>query len=440
MAKAMNTDRSARTRPRHQTIADPLILEAIHNDGMENQIRKQWTFLYHLTPGAWVRFRDVPLGQGYRRFRVVYGNDSTESRWVEVHLDRADGPLVGRVSLPQTDNPRDGRIQIYSEHVGKIDAAATGTHDVFLVFRSNDGKPVGEFEYFRFEQYRGQIALQKNEVKLELRIDGPNGDKIGQFYPRFTGGVEHFRDAVAVLEPVRGTHALTVVVRSRLHEPIGHVDWISLEKAKQPIDMTGVGTRPRLEKGRMCLPKATNRPCSFPADKYAGRVRGSRSPHFPVSHLATPPVLDGRVDPATTDGRPMKLDESWDGSKSKAPASTAWIGYDNTALYITVNTPIGSPSDLQTMNHPWGASDMVEIALRSGYTSQSGETLKLDGWPDGHLPSAFRQAYQSARSTAWPRPSVTERLSARTHGLVNGACRSPPVDSHPNKLPCCCLT
>jgi len=170
-AKAMNTDRSNRAKPRHNKVTDPLVLEVSNNDGLVEGIRRQWTFMYNVTPGAWIRFNQVPLGEGYQRFRVVYGNDKPIPRRVEIRLDQADGPLVGTVELPQTDQPRSGRIQIYAEATGAIDPTATGTHDVFLVFQSDDATAVGEFEYFRFEQYRGRIPLAKNEVKLELRLD-----------------------------------------------------------------------------------------------------------------------------------------------------------------------------------------------------------------------------------------------------------------------------
>lgn len=267
--KEMNTDRSARAHPRHQKATDPIVLEAISHDGAHEQVKKQWTFVYNVQDGAWLRFNQVPLGEGYRRFRVIYGNDSAAPRRVEVHLDRVDGPLAGLVPLPQTDKPRGGRIQIYRDSVGEISSAATGTRDVFLVFRSDDQKPVGEFEYFRFEQYRGAIPLQKNEVKLEIRIGSKDGEKIGEFYPRFTGGASNFRDIIAALEPARGTQPLFIVVRSALAGPIGTIDWMSLEKAKQPTDVTEIGAPPRRSReGGMVLPQATHRPCARPADKY----------------------------------------------------------------------------------------------------------------------------------------------------------------------------
>ena len=136
VAKEMNTDKSPRAQPRHRKATDPLVLEATVNDGLDESIRKQWTFIYNVGNKAWVRFRQVPLGDGYRRFRVVYGNAVDAPRHVEVRLDSVNGPLVGSVSLPRTDRPRTGRIQVYGEAVAELTPEATGARDVFVVFHS----------------------------------------------------------------------------------------------------------------------------------------------------------------------------------------------------------------------------------------------------------------------------------------------------------------
>ena len=266
-AKEMNTDKSARARPRHQHATDPLVLEAVQNDGAEKDIRVQWSFIHNVKSNSWLRFKQVPLGDGYRRFRVIYGSDCAAAHQLEVHLDNPDGPLVGRMELPKTDTVRKERIQIYGEATGAISTQAVGTRDVDLVFRSDDGKPVGEFEYFRFEQYRGQIPLQPNEVKCELRLGSREGTKLGEFYPRFTGG--SFREFVATLEPAHGTQPLFLVVRSALRTPLGQVAGLSLEKAVPSARLKGVGlaSRSDWERGSF-LPQPTHRPCARPADNY----------------------------------------------------------------------------------------------------------------------------------------------------------------------------
>jgi len=354
--KGLNTDRTLRAPPRHHRATDPLVMEAIRNDGMDERIRQQWTFLYNIMDGAWLRFEKVPLGQGYRHFYVVYGNDRHGPHLLEIHLDRPDGPLAGRIVLPQTDTPRGGRIQIYAQTVGDVTVDALGTRDVYLVFHAPDGAPVGEFEYFRFEQYRGQIGLAKNEVKLELHIDGPDGEKIGEFYPHFTGAPATFRAAVTPLQPVTGTHALAVVVRSAVPGPIGAIDWLSLEKAKRPIDPTGIEQTPRTVRGKPVFPTPTNVPGALPADRYAKRVTAHPQPFFAATRCAQPSAIDGRVDPWMTERRALLLQESWDGRASTEPPGRAWIGYDPQALYIAVRTPIAGPRDLTYQPHRWGVS------------------------------------------------------------------------------------
>lgn len=397
--KELNADRSARARPRHRKATDPLVLEAIHNDGAQEKIRTQWTFIHTVRDGAWIRFNQVPLGEGYRRFRVIYGNDQAAARRLEIRLDRVDGPLVGQVALPPTDRSRGGRIQIYQAATGTVTAAATGTHDVFLVFGADDGLPVGEFEYFRFEQYRGQTALQKDEARLELRLASPTGDKLGEFFPRSTGGADSFREMVASLEPVPGAEPGTMrpvfaVLRSALTGPLGTVRAFRLEKARQPIDWTGVGIPPREEGGRMVLPTPTHRPCARPADKYprgGAALTGNRPRAVAVAQpLPAAPVIDGGLDewPVSAPARALVLAESYDATPTAAPPSQAWVGYDAEALYIAMRHPVGRATALVPSAHTWGRDDGVEIAFQDAFARTPAPILTLYGFPDGHFSSA----------------------------------------------------
>ena len=243
------------------------MLEATVNDGTRADVRKKWTFVYDFTNGAWVRFNQVPWGAGYQRFRVNYGLTNDAAWRLEIHLNDVTGPLIGTVPLPKTDRARVDTTQIYSQAVGKISSDATGTHDVFLVFCADDPKAVAEFEYLRFEQYRGEIALRTNEVKLEVRVGSKEGEKIGEIYPRQTGGLSEYRDFVATLEPSHGKQPLFFVVHSALTNSIGRIDWIRLDKAADPIDLTGIGLPPREDpQGRLIFPEAANVPRSLKSE------------------------------------------------------------------------------------------------------------------------------------------------------------------------------
>jgi hypothetical protein len=283
----MNSDRSAQEAPRHQKATDPLVLNCSvlaakpGYDAASPGITNAWTFARNVQNGSWLRFNQVPLGDGYRRFRAVYGANTASPRSVEVRLDRVDGPLVAQAALPQTEERpvgtvgSDAFLHVYGEAVCDVAPDAKGTHDVFLVFRDAANTPVGEFEYFRFEQYRGKIPLQKNEVKLEVRVGSKDGEKLGEFYPRFTGGADVFRQTVTTLEPARlaGPQTLYFVVRSATGKPLGAIDWLSLEKAQQPMDMTGLGVEPLKLDGRYVFPEPTNRPLPPDLRRLPSRLR-----------------------------------------------------------------------------------------------------------------------------------------------------------------------
>ena len=166
-AKAMNSDRSARAAPRHRKATDPLVLEMDANDGTAEHVRKQWTFLYELGDKAWVRFNQVPLGDGYGRFRAVYGNNAAAPWRLEVRLDGVDGPLVGQAALGQTDRLRGRFVQIFSEAVAELSRPPPARTTCCWCSAQEGAKPAVNLEYLRFEQARGTIPLTKNEVQLE---------------------------------------------------------------------------------------------------------------------------------------------------------------------------------------------------------------------------------------------------------------------------------
>lgn len=415
---ALNSDKSARQAPRHQKVTDPLIMEATTNDGVQEKIKSQWTFIYGATDGSWICFNKMPLGEGYKRFRVIYGNDQPAARKLEVHLDAVDGPLVGEVALPQTDRERGGHIQIYAAATGTITPAATGTHDVFLVFRSPDGKPVGEFEYFRFEQYRGQIPLQKEEVKLELRLGSKDGEKIGEFYPRATGGNDNYRDLVATLEPASGKQPLFLVVRSAHAGPIANLDGLSLQKAKLPIDWTGVVDVPPLTvNGKPLYPQATNRPCARPGDEIAKSRTATgplaTRPVLVAQPCAKTPTIDGKLNewPTTDAKRTVLLAQDYDGSPTAAPHSQAWVCYDAQALYIAMRHPVNNAKSLLPSSHQWGSVDGVEVALQGVASSGSAPVLTLYGYPDGKFTAEDYGGATAAQIAALEK-GVTYKASA----------------------------
>jgi hypothetical protein len=303
---------------------------------------------------------------------------------------------------------------MFAEAVGEISEAAKGTHDVYIMCTSDDGKPVAEFEYFRFERARTPVSLPKNDVRLELRIGGRDGDKIGEFIPRFTGGADAFQDFVAQLEPAQGVQPLFVVVRSALPGPVGTVDSVSLQKA-QPVDWSRIGVPPRrtwLGAGGMVLPEASNRPCASPADKF--RQPTFDRPFFRATRLTATPVIDGKL--KEWSGRSIDLNQSLEGAVLEANVAQAWIGCDSEAFCVAMRMPTSAPKTLRTSGHLWGETDGVEVAFQDADATPVGPVLSLHGWSDGHfcasdqagVPAALKQrlsdkvTYRSAVGTnAW---------------------------------------
>jgi hypothetical protein len=381
--KAMNTDRRSQGTqpPRHQKTTDPIVLDTRALDGSSGA-SKNWT-VQRLAPGGWLRFDRVPMGDGYRRFRAVYGTTGASPRSLEIRLDQTNGLLVGTVQLPVTDRPRRGSIQMFEEAVVALSDAAKGTHNVYLIGRSDDGKPVAEFEYFRFEQARTPVPLAPNDFRVELRVGGRDGEKLGEFIPRFTGGPATFDDFVAKLEPAQGVQPLFLVVCSTLPEAVGAIDSLQLQRA-MPVDWSDIALPPRrawLGTGRMILPEASNRPCASPADHFREPVKDR--PFFRATRLTSAPVIDGDLREWT--GRVLELKQTLEGAVLETNAVQTWVGSDAEALYVAFRVPARSPAALRTKGYLWGQTDGVEIALRDMSAAEPGPILSLHGWADGHF-------------------------------------------------------
>jgi hypothetical protein len=388
-ATPMNTDRSGRGQPRHQKSTDPLVLEAAAANRLEG-VTNSW-HVYRVANGGWLRYDKVPLAAGYRRLRAVYGTTGTAPRSIQVRLDAPDGPLVGTVPLTVTDIPRGGSIQLFREATGEIAESATGTRDVYLRFVSEDGSPVAEVEYFRFEQYRGAIPLAKNDVRLELRAGSRDGHLLGELFPRATGGKDRFNEFVARLEPSSGIQPLFLVVRSALDGPLGTIESVRLERAASPIDETGVGVPPREGPHGPVFPAATNRPCDRPADRYAAEPKDRP---FTVATRFRPAAAGGpavAVDGTLSEwkARGITLSRSLEGAAMPDHTGTCWFGQDDEALYVAVRAPAcaasGTAPARPSGEHRWPDDDAVEIVVQDRFATPAGPIITFRGWTDGHF-------------------------------------------------------
>ncbi|MBI2300009.1 MAG: carbohydrate-binding protein, partial [Armatimonadetes bacterium] len=423
--KELNGDKAGRAHPRHRQATDPLVMEAVSRDGASFGVGEQWTFIRGVKDGAWIRLDKVPLGEGYERFRLVYGKITDSRAWVEVHLDAVDGPLAATVPLVRTDRPRGGSVQIYRQATAAVAAEAKGLHDVFLVFHTEDQQPVGEFEYARFERYRGAIALAKDEVRIEVRAGARDGELLGVLHPRFTGGAEAYREMVAPLEPGKGRGPLWFVVRSALGErPLGRIAWLRLERAADQQAVPGLGASPlRTAGGKPVFPAPTNRPLYKPAERFGGGAASAPpAPMAVAPRLTVAPKVDGTT--AEWFAAPLKLTESWDGNLSPMAAGSAWTGYDAQALYVAVLTPGAT----RRGQHRWGTDDGVAVVVQDSLGAKAGPVAWVRVFPDGTTAASTTTLARAAtcRASAGPKgwsaelrlPFAALGFTAKTAPLV----------------------
>ena len=134
------------------------------------------------------------------------------------------------------------------------------------------------------------------------------------------------------------------------------------------MDLTGLGTSPLQDsQGNPVWPQPTHRPRSPPNDKYV-QMRAAQQadrPVFPALLLQKLPVIDGRLDEWSNVPRKLLLSESIDRTASPLPASRAWIGYDDQALYIAAQHPAHAAASLKTSPHLWAQCPGMEIVFQA---------------------------------------------------------------------------
>jgi hypothetical protein len=324
-----------------------------------------------------------------------------------LRLDSPDGELVSTVRLEQTDTVRGDRVQINADGLAPVAAQAKGTHDLYLVFRGGDGGPVADVEYARLEQYRGSLPLAPSEVKVELRTGSPDGAKIGEFYPRPSGGDGRFITLVAKLETAQAGGPLYAVVRSAAEGSIGIIGDLALQRSTWSGGaIAGVGIPPRTDaSGNPKYPKPTNVPIARPADKYAASLDRTR----PVI-LAEKADVAGKDPSKWPNALPLTLAESYTGQPTDAVHSTARVAYDDQALYVAIENPLRDVTGLPPSSHEWGRSDGVEIAIQDGLSATPGPVLDLRGYPDGH--------FQASTDAGAPQEALDRLAAATTYQAV----------------------
>jgi glucosylceramidase len=92
--------------------------------------------------GDWARYKNVNFGSGISTVSVRTASNGTGGT-VEFHLDSTTGTLVGTATLPVT-----GGWQTWTTVTAPV-TGASGTHDLYLVFKGGNG--IANVNWFRFQ-------------------------------------------------------------------------------------------------------------------------------------------------------------------------------------------------------------------------------------------------------------------------------------------------
>ena len=104
-----------------------------------------------------------------------------------------------------------------------------------------------------------------------------------------------------------------------------------------------------------------------------------------VPRRTTPVTVDGALGPGEWEAQAgqgtMTLNQTLERTPAGCP-STAWICYDDEALYLAVDSQVDPAAPLLP-DPEWGRSDAVEIALRHPAAGEKAPILVLRGYPGG---------------------------------------------------------
>ena len=350
------------TGPRHKKTSDPLVLDSSESD--ERHLASTGSDGSGLEPDGWLRFNQVNLGDGYKRFRLVFANTNTRPRHIEIRLDAPDGPLVGALTLPLSDVYRRDRTWGFAEITGELAPMATNQHTVFVIGRADDKQVVGLVGYLRFEQYKGEIRYSSTESRIEVHIDRPTGERIGDIFPRFTSSSRNFVELVASLDSPAGTHPVYLVAKAGQSGVLGTLTNLRMERAYQ----TNLWSLP--EEGSSTLPTKPQQQnkSSAPATQKRATLEGpgllnpSVRPLAVASSPAPGLAIDGLL--AEWNSPSVILRQRMDGVAVQDRPAKIWMASDSNSLYFAAEAPLAATNPGGgDASQTWNNWEWMEIAL-----------------------------------------------------------------------------
>ncbi|OGV80326.1 MAG: hypothetical protein A3K19_04300 [Lentisphaerae bacterium RIFOXYB12_FULL_65_16] len=109
-----------------------------------------------------------------------------------------------------------------------------------------------------------------------------------------------------------------------------------------------------------------------------------------VPRLSAPVMIDGTLTPEEWSGldaaKGIVIEQGLQGEKT-SPPSTAWLAWDDTALYVAIDNSI-NPKTIIRPGNTWGQDDAVELAIRNPAAGKDAPILVLRGFPSGSFVSS----------------------------------------------------
>jgi hypothetical protein len=109
-----------------------------------------------------------------------------------------------------------------------------------------------------------------------------------------------------------------------------------------------------------------------------------------VPRRTTEVTIDGALRPGEWVGQAepgmVVLNQTLERTPAGCP-STAWICYDDAALYVAVDSQVDPATPLSSQPE-WGSSDAIEIAIRNPAAGEKAPILVLRGYPGGVFQSS----------------------------------------------------
>ena len=121
--------------------------------------------LVHARAGNWAKYAAFDFDSGVAGFRIESATQGGTAS-LEVHLDRPDGPLLGRIARLPKSNAPDG----YLSASCKVDNGQAGVRDVYLVF-GGDAAATTAVQMFVFEK---SLKHRGPPPDLSVRLDRPD--------------------------------------------------------------------------------------------------------------------------------------------------------------------------------------------------------------------------------------------------------------------------